>query len=339
MYYVPRLLHSSLKTRAPQGLFRPSFTSTQGIRHRLEMSTKPPSLKRPIHWILDWDGTITQNDTLNALVNIAASSKPSFPTTSQWKSVVDAYISDYTSTLHSLTPNGTLPSTIEAERNLLQDLKPAEQRSLDRVFASQIFKDLTRPDIEDDAKKAIESGEISLRPGFLDFFHSISHQSSDVDVQNSTFHILSVNWSRHFISSCLLASSIHLNSSHILANELDGITEGRISSGEISPEENLKIISSGDKLRHLKAIREKAGGEGSVVYVGDSWPDIECLIDADVGICMRDEETGSSQRKLGEALERIGVVCLKLGEKGGMGKEGVRWARDFVEIRRWADGI
>lgn len=289
--------------------------------------TKSPPLQRPIRWILDWDGTITQKDTLNALVSIAATSKPNFPTQERWKSVVDAYMSDYTSTLNELTPNG-LPSTLEAEKKLLKDLKPVEQRSLDRVFHSQIFKDLTPENIEDGAKNAIESGDISLRSGFLDFYSFLK------SMEESTFHILSVNWSRHFIHSCLSTAGIHIDHLHILVNELDGMPENLPSFGEISPEGYMKIISSGDKLAHLRNLKEKSGG-GSVVYIGDSWPDIECLVEADVGICIRDEEMGSSQRKLAEALERVGIECHRLGEVNG---KGMRWARGFVEIKRWAEG-
>ncbi|OAL06534.1 hypothetical protein IQ06DRAFT_209721 [Phaeosphaeriaceae sp. SRC1lsM3a] len=307
--------------------------------------TSSPNLKWPIHWILDWDGTITQKDTLNALVSIAATSKPNFPTEARWKSVVDAYMSDYTSTLTALAPDGRLPTTIEDEKRLLRDLKPVEQRSLDRVFASEIFRDITREQIEIGAKKVVESGEISLRPGFAEFYNAISTSTSDSDPHGaqSTFHILSVNWSGHFIATCLSATNIHIDPAHILANELDGISSSTPtpSTGEISPKGNMKMISSADKLHHLRSIKAQSGG--SVVYIGDSWPDIECLIDADVGICIQDEAMGSSQRKLAEALERLGIGCVRLGSEEAdgreRGKEGVMWARDFVEIKKWADGL
>ncbi|KAH7401785.1 HAD-like domain-containing protein [Phaeosphaeria sp. MPI-PUGE-AT-0046c] len=288
---------------------------------------KSTPLKRPIYWILDWDGTITQKDTLNALVNIAASAKPDFPTQSRWQSVVDAYMSDYTSTLANLTTTG-LPTTLTSEKKLLQHLKAAEQRSLDRVFASQIFTAITTQHLEQGARDALDSAQVCVRPGFVDFFHALA------SAPGSTFHILSVNWSRQFIASCLSAAGISLPLSSIVANELDGMAQGPgrcPSTGEISPEGTVKIISSGDKLCHLNAIREE--NKGSVVYVGDSWPDIECLVEADVGICIRDEEMGSSQKKLAEALGRVGIGCDRLGDG-----DGVVWARDFVEIKRWAEG-
>jgi hypothetical protein len=131
------------------------------MRSRFNMSTQNRTLKKgPVHWILDWDGTITKKDTLDALVNIAASAKPTFPTQERWKSVVDAYMSDYSATLEKFVPNGVLPTTIEEESQLLRDLKVVEQRSLDRVFESKIFERVTRETLEKGATKATEAGEV-----------------------------------------------------------------------------------------------------------------------------------------------------------------------------------
>lgn len=84
-----------------------------------------------------------------------------------------------------------------------------------------------------------------------------------------------------------------------------------------------------------------------IVYVGDSWTDIEALLAADLGICVRDEPLGESQRQLTDALERVGVRCLRLRELGewrvgeGRGEEGggrVVWVRDWEEIREFSEG-
>jgi hypothetical protein len=312
------------------------------------MSTQPPN--RALHFVLDWDGTITKKDTLDALVTIAADAKPNFPTQERWTSVVDAYLSDYTSTLDKIAPHGKLPTTLEDEKRLLQDLKPIEQRSLDRIFQSEIFKDLTREQLFDGANLAISNGSISLRPGAQHFIRSVR------DSNPHAIHILSVNWSRTFIALCLESSGAEIPSNFIFANELGGIDAGRPATGEIGEPGDIKIISSGDKVRYLEKMRDarQAGGVftpngvksvdvghsrklGPLVYVGDSWTDIECLLAADVGICIRDEPMGSSQRKLAEALERLGVECTHLKNWGEDGNAQVVWARDFVEIREWVD--
>tara|TARA_R110002003_G_scaffold97_12_gene7833 strand:+ start:13527 stop:14441 length:915 start_codon:yes stop_codon:yes gene_type:complete len=291
---------------------------------------KPP--KGPTHWVLDWDGTITKKDTLDALVNIAASTKPDFPTHSRWTKVVDAYMADYTVTLDGLAPGGALPTTLEEEKKLLNEMKVVEQRSLDRVFESKIFAGVTAGQSESGARKAVESGEVTLRPGCVDLLQSLlGHAASKGD----SLHILSVNWSRHFISSCLKAVGVALDPSIILANELDGFAEGKPSTGQISSGGQMKITASVDKLKHLEKMRK--AGAAPIVYVGDSWTDIECLLAADLGICIRDEPMGSSQRKLTEALERLRVDCPRLSSSEEADGSQVVWARDFVEIQAWVD--
>jgi phosphoglycolate phosphatase-like HAD superfamily hydrolase len=307
----------------------------------------PQNLNCQILFVLDWDGTLTKKDTLDALVNIAANSKPNFPTQERWKSVVDAYLSDYTSTLDKLAPDGRLPKTVEDEKKLLKDLKPVEQRSLDRVSSSQIFSGLTREHLFEGANRAIANGEVSLRPGATNFIRSLTESKPSIP------HILSVNWSRTFIALSLEYAGADIPLNFIFANELGGFDQGRPSTGEISPPGDIKIISSGDKLRYLEKMREAKGvltryggrsddgderrEQGRIVYVGDSWTDIECLLAADVGICIRDEPMGSSQRKLAEALGRLGMSCPHIKDSSEFGKGQVVWARDFVEIQEWVD--
>jgi phosphoglycolate phosphatase-like HAD superfamily hydrolase len=294
------------------------------------MSTQPYPLRGPVHWVLDWDGTITKKDTLDALVNIAATSKPDFPTHERWRHVVDAYISDYTSTLEKLVPNDNLPTTQQGEAKLLRDLKVVEQRSLDRVFDSTIFTGLTKDDLTAGAQRAVQSGEVSIRPGCVDLLRRLSTQATH---NADKLHILSVNWSRHFIWSCLKTAGVELDSAVILANELDGIDEGRQSTGQISPDGSLQIISSDDKLRHLERIKKEDAMP--MVYVGDSWTDIECLLAADLGICIRDEPMGSGQKKLADAFKRLNIACPLLHNWEEAGEPGLTCASDFVEIGKW----
>jgi 2-hydroxy-3-keto-5-methylthiopentenyl-1-phosphate phosphatase len=296
------------------------------------MSTKPSFDKAsPIHWILDWDGTITKRDTLDALVNISAAAKPNFPTQDHWNNVSKAYMDDYTATLSQIAPNGNLPTTISGETRLLAQMKPVEQRSLDRVSRSGIFAGLTRQTIEAGARRAIDSGAVELRNGFPQFFRYIHG-----DCEHDGFVLLSVNWSRHFIQSCLSASGIVDIPTHsIFSNELDKIECGQPSTGVIVPTTGdgaSLIMSSGDKLERMERMQEMRGQK---VYVGDSWTDIQCLLAADLGICIRDDPMGSSQKKLAEALTRLGIACPRLKDYKGADKWAVVWATDFAEIQNW----
>lgn len=297
------------------------------------MPLKPvASPSSPVHWILDWDGTITSHDTLDALVNISATTKPNFPTLKHWNRVTQAYLDDYTTTLAELAPGGALPKTVEEEKTLLESLQVVEQRSLDRVSESGIFQGLTKEQLSQGANTAITSQQIQIRTGYVDFFNHIqSHKTN--------FHILSVNWSRHFILACISAAGAELRLDSIYANELQGIQEGTSSNGHISPDGNTKIVSSGDKLQcleHLRSANLTSGKSSQIVYIGDSWTDIECLLAADLGICIRDDPMGSSQKRLAEALERLGIQCLPLKDWEKSDKWNVVWARDFDEINEWA---
>ncbi|KAF9692306.1 hypothetical protein EKO04_009416 [Ascochyta lentis] len=308
------------------------------------MTAKPPlDTSRPIHWILDWDGTITRRDTLDALVSIAAFSKPSLSIFDEWKRVSEAYMTDYTATMEKRAPDGDLPKTLQGERDLLRTLESVEQTSLDRVSSSGIFSDLTRKLLDEGAKRVIDSRKVELRKGFAQFLqHMQSRGSDDLD-------LLSVNWSRHFISSCLKAGEAYVDPQAIYANELDGIERDLVSTGKISPDEDaeMKIVSSGDKLEYLVRLRklkcesrnESLDSSRPIVYVGDSWTDIECLLEADLGICIRDDPIGSSQRKLAERLQSLGIRCPRLQDWKDADEWQVVWARDFAEIQAWLEAL
>lgn len=294
------------------------------------MTAKPaldPS--QAIHWVLDWDGTITRRDTLDALVSIAASAKPNLLVLEEWKRVSEAYMSDYTEALEKLAPGGKLPTTVTEERKLLQALKSVEQASLDRVSASGIFAGLTQKLLERGASNVINSKKVEIRNGFANFL--LFKQTRDHD----TLDLLSVNWSRHFISSCLKAASAHIDKGSIHANELDGIENDSVSHGKISPEgdSEITIVSSSDKLDYMTRLKEQ--DKLPIVYVGDSWTDIECLFAADLGICIRDAPITSSQKKLAERLESLGIHCPHLSDWSKADEWNIVWAKDFADIQAW----
>lgn len=296
---------------------------------------------QPIHWILDWDGTITRRDTLDALVSIAASAKPASPVLEEWQRVSEAYMSDYTTALDKLAPGGELPKTLQEEKKLLKALSSVEQASLDRVSSSGIFAGLSKRLIEEGAKGLIDSRKVELRTGFVPFLHLAQNRS------HARLDLLSVNWSRHFIGACLRAAEAPVQRGSIYANELDGIESGLVSRGHISPKKDAEMLitSSSDKLSYLNRLREQRSSSNNgisesitpIVYLGDSWTDIECLLEADLGICIRDDPLGSSQRKLAERLQSLGVRCPHLSEWKQVDERQVVWARDFAEIQEWVE--
>lgn len=247
-----------------------------------------------------------------------------------------AYLDDYTQTLKTLVPDGNLPASIPEEKELLKQLKPVEQRSLDRVYESGIFAGLTGQQVAEGAKQCILTGEVELRKGFGMFHQDVKAH----EARGDKISLLSVNWSRHFIASCLAASGIEISPEAIISNELGGITEGSPSTGHIASVGDLDVVSSGDKLQWLERMRKHSttaittdDQNPVIVYVGDSWTDIEALLAADVGICIRDDSMGSSQKKLAEAFERLDVRCPHISNWWEGDDGNVVWARNYDEIR------
>lgn len=304
------------------------------------MSTRPLfKPNQPIQWILDWDGTMTQKDTLDALVKISAAENAASPITDHWQRVSQAYMDDYAATWKKLVPGGVLPATIREEKLLLSQLKEVEQRSLDRVHSSAIFTGLTPKAIETGASKAIQTGQVQLRNGFSSFYHHICSRD------DHSLAILSVNWSRHFIHSCLNASGISLAPHAIVSNELDGISAAEPSSGRIvaaSPDnhDHDPILSSSDKLHrfeHMQLVNRPK------IYIGDSCTDMECLLAADLGICIRDNPMSTSQITLAQTLQRLGLPCPRLRDwkqdspHNTAPTNTIVYIQDFTELLQWLE--
>lgn len=348
------------------------------------MSIPMFTLGRAIHWILDFDGTLTKKDTLNALVNVAVAANPGRPTLAAWQNVTKAYLSDYSTALEQHAPDGNLPTTVIDERKLLWDLEVVEQRSIDRVSAAEIFKDVTGTDLYVGAARAVERRDVQLRSGSSDFLHYLYMRMSRQDVDVDMVNILSVNWSQRFIAGCLQAVRLDpyiqlpqwkdlvqqgdvqygpTRSRQLLqqlpkntrgleqnapfrmdvyANELEGVEEGSQSTGKVCAKGSHAIMSSRDKMTYLQCLRKTSPytmRPVPVVYVGDSWTDFECLLAAELGICIRDDPMTSSQRTLADSLKRLDIRCPNILEWENVDEWSIIWARDFIEIREWAEKI
>ena len=264
---------------------------------------------KALHWVIDWDGTMTQEDTLSVLVQIAQDAKPGENIRASWQQVTQAYLADYNAALQHLGVFQNPPTTLEQVSAHLRELTAVEQRSIDRVSASAIFRGLSAEAIDAGAAKAIATKQVVLRRDLLKFLQVIKKREKDAGHGPDTVDIVSVNWSKRFITSCLNAALPnqraipHIN---VYANELEGINEGRPSDGTLCAPGSPKIISSADKLARLQALRAQYPAHEAIVYVGDSMTDIECILAADLGICMRDTpKMNVAQQQLSDTLKLL----------------------------------
>ncbi|KAF8252761.1 hypothetical protein K440DRAFT_631721 [Wilcoxina mikolae CBS 423.85] len=246
-------------------------------------------MSRISHLILDFDDTLTTTDTISLLAKAAYTLRPQL--SPPWSHFVDAYISDYNQ--HALSHPKSSRLTLADEASYLASLLPVERASIQRIEAAAVFKGLHTTNIAQDA-----ASTVPLRPGFWDLCRPILDSGGAVD-------ILSVNWSRAWIQSSLRNAvspeererfdtdvGIYCND---LVCDPDGITTGDISREPVLGGED-GIWTAVHKVKMMEHLVAKRGGEGQVMYVGDSSTDLMCLLKADVGVVIGDKLDGVCER-------------------------------------------
>lgn len=317
--------------------------------HRAARSLRNMAPKR-INLILDWDGTITTKDTMFAYGKIAdirdvrLGKKPTG--TESFGAFGQAWMDDYAAHEAAYTPKAGDRSQPAQESAWLKSLSAVEGKSAKRVEDSSFFAGVTRLDVVNAARELLADGKFALRAGWKDAFIKARLDSIGDGDQTSHFDIsiLSVNWSEAFIRASLIEAAGNLRSSNesnlkdfiealpVAANEVSGLDNPDGSAGILTDPSHAIIRTSFDKVQNLKT------QQGSYnVYVGDSTTDFDCLINADVGICIRDEPMGSSARALAETLSRLGYNVRHVSELARwqeLNTQGsiLLWARDFNEI-------
>ncbi|KAK4181195.1 HAD-like domain-containing protein [Triangularia setosa] len=289
--------------------------------------------------IFDFDGTITTQDTINTLASLPTSHHPTETTKGHeklWEEIVEGYVADHASHTKAYSPDVGSRTTLEQELEYLESLRVPEGASIQKVSQGSLFAHLKEEDfrvfgtkVADDGRggREQEKERVTLRKGFREFVGRCRGEGGwEVGV-------VSVNWSRDFIKG-------------VIAQQCGGATDGvrvvangiKYPEGTIEGPEELGgevMMTAGDKLRGMRLLLlkgERVGGKKKVVvYFGDSTTDLACLVEADLGVVVADEEGG----KLLVTLRRIGYAVPHVGEykeeKDGR-KPGMLWARDFEEV-------
>ena len=226
----------------------------------------------------------------------------------------------------------------EQEYQHLESLRRIESASLARVEASGMFKNVQPDTVAAVAHTAIRQGQICLRPGAqelcvdstskqFDIFHALTKFRLMQSVYNSqqnpcAVHIISVAWSASFILAAIQESFLKAinNSSmnafsastaiEVHANEINDTGSGTIEGSQIC--QGRRILTIGDKSRAMATVidlhrQNNPEAQLRTLFVGDSQTDLQCLMEADIGICMRDQPVTSEQRQLQESLARLEV--------------------------------
>ncbi|KAK3996525.1 HAD-like domain-containing protein [Cladorrhinum sp. PSN332] len=294
--------------------------------------------------LLDFDGTITAHDTINILASLAATRNPH--TAAIWQDIVLKYVADHAEHLDKYRPEARDRTTLAQELEFLKSLGSVEQKSVDRVGGLGVFAALSGEEFKafgrdvvvqeeeeeeeedqprvDGAERNDEKGKVvKIRKGFGEFADRVRERGWELGV-------VSINWSGEFIEGVLGREEL-VAGERIKANGIRW-PGGKVEGYE--KENGRKVLMTvEDKVRAMRdLVREIRGGEeemgGKVVYFGDSTTDMACLVEADLGVVVADED-GS---KLLKALGRVGLEVPHV--EGFKGVEGLVWVRDFDEVLR-----
>lgn len=265
-----------------------------------------------MHLIFDFDGTITQKDTIGELAQAGLSFQKARHGTdlqATWDQVVQAYMDDCRAHCDGYEQPEHERSCVPDELRFLSGSKKVEEASLARVETSGVFRGLTASDLRQAGVDAVSQGRVKLRQGFPELLDLATRRGWPVGV-------ISVNWSRAFIEGVLLPHRLEA----VVANEIS--EDGSIRGPEVLGQS--KITNGCEKRRALRSLVGDDDGKQKVLYFGDSTTDMECLVEG--GVVMADEEGKSS---LLRTLRRVGVLVPHVQD----GKDAtVVWARDFQEV-------
>lgn len=238
------------------------------------------------YFISDWDETITEADSMHLVGEAAYSHKPSFEP--EWTFFANAYLEDYMAHKEEFESTYCHLDGMEKEIAFQSNMAKIEQKSVERVEDSDLFKGIPVSTIRR------QSSHVTIRSGWWEL-------ATELRKRGIPIAILSVNWSGEMIRETFRQHGFTTgdpdsskNDVTVFANEIildeNGIATGKLSR---SKQDDLKLndFRTGcDKkhfVSHIKAevqLKQSANKGTKVYYCGDSGTDLLALLEADVGI-------------------------------------------------------
>ena len=280
----------------------------------------------PCHLFVDWDGTLTKKSTLEGVATLCPECGRS-----KLKTLTKAYLKDLNHHMAIYTPKSEDRTTLEEEMAWLSSLVEVEKKSIERIEAVGLFHNIQWPadyrrSVDESVNLAIEEGLVQLRPGARELIEACLEHSSGV----SRVDVLSVNWSRDWIRKILDKHRVN-QIVGIASNDVDSKGSGRLSrTKEVRDGSYMTKFENGDehignaglwtakhKLDIMKAMIRTRWNEQNnytTCYIGDSATDLVCLMEADLGICIRDDPLTSEEKELKETLDRLNIKCSPIQE-------------------------
>lgn len=286
------------------------------------------SQKPRLRLVLDFDGTITTDDTtaiigarcLAKARNLASPELASEQLPKRMSHYSDLYFQQYS---HWRETSGILETerkTIEEEVSFLSQARQVELDSFMRVREAVLSvpggigklerdEELRNEFMMHVGREAVRDGDVKIRD-----WESLKSIIGKASYGGNKWGVVSVSWSRRFILGVLSEGELITKgneddvSRNIWSNELLAPLPRNQQGGRSM------ICSAGDKKRAFEALladwNASDGSDDSTaitVYVGDSSTDLGCLAHASIGMYICEDRTSDS---VVQTLARLGVECL-----------------------------
>jgi 2-hydroxy-3-keto-5-methylthiopentenyl-1-phosphate phosphatase len=252
--------------------------------------------------VCDFDETITQNDTICEIANLAYEKRaetgkcpkpPNCPTLSSndsdeecpppWLHFVELYFKEYKEHVKRWCEQHS-ENTLQDHFKMLKSLKIVENKSIDRIEKHGCLKGVCYNDLVEKGKSIKKRDDVlSVLRKFISKKQPQNCENFLLKETNSTFtddvkshfernlYIISTNWSKDLILGSLfeLASENKFSKNNIFSNDL--IFDNNCSVGEL----DRKVLSAIDKLEIFDQLNTSKSNLS--VYIGDSDTDLPCL--------------------------------------------------------------
>lgn len=336
------------------------------------MATSIRRLQRPVHLVLDFDATLTIRDTIILLREVPVQRNKRLGYEAyripEWSSLESAYMKDYeghkaTEVALDANDNGSSSFVDQAKRysQMLARRRVLEEQSMLRLEAWEFFRGVKRADVCKAAETVLRDGRLQMRDQWSDMLRMFLPHTPQSDAgERSKVSIISLNWSKTFVRECLLSALKLEQRDHaelrrfIVENlqihscEITGIDDHEGSSGKMQAD----VLSSADKLKLLPpacrkvhpihADRPQQEDAPSLVHVGDSSTDFDCLVAADTGIWLCPANNLSEASGICEQTFKplkLRVRPIDEAANGGLARDELVWARNFEQIAAFLSSI